>query len=471
METPSIIATTLERKLSLEGSEILAGAELKKQKIEAPEPEDLAVPPSPTAAAPSTGWTWTNPFAFLYSATPAPVTEEEQRRTALQVQERQALEAAIARAQGDEKNDFDFVPVDAPKPEQELKTQQDAIRALEEQQLRQEQDLKAQQEATKMLEEEQLRQEQELKAQQEAIRALQDQQLQQEAEALEEERLQLEQGQEQELKTQQEATTTTPSSIWNLYGLLGSSSPASSTQTEPDPTEIVPNDPANAPTPNISAEEVAYVFRPSAAPIDPHPGAALAMQTGAEEARAVQDATERSTRAAMPLATPQPEQTDTQTGETKEENEEAVFDAAAEELLETKLSEEAIHTEERIRMEAEALEAARIRMEEEQARQDVLRAAAAEEQARIRREEQAQIEREARARQNGLLLQQQQQQMLLQRQLEQQRLVQERQREAQAAAERREAKARAAFAKSCSTGAPTLAEHYARLIKVRDLIG
>lgn len=409
METPNIIAATLERKLSLEGSEseILVDAKPKEQKVAAEASDsgnDIAVPPFPTAvpsataATPSTGWNW-NPFSFLYPATPTPPTDEEQRRIEQQIQERQTLEAAVAKAQEDEKNDFDFVSVEAHLLPMTTIAQQ----------------LAEQQEATKILEEQQLQKEQELKAQQEA-------------EALEKERLQLEQ--DQELKTQQEAIMTTPSNIWNLYGLLGSPTPeAPSTQTEPDLTEIVPDDPTNAsniPTANIPAEEVNFVFRPSADPIGPHPAAAFAVQTDAEEARAIQQATNQSTR---DLATNEAFPAGTQPAETKEENETAVFDAAEE-----------TDQAEAQRMEVEALETAQ-RLAEEQARA---------------REEQARIEREERARQDAILLQQQ---MLLQRQLEQQRLEQERQRAAEAkAAEEKEA-AEIAFSKYCSTGERTLEAH------------
>ncbi len=360
--------------------------------------EDLAVPPSPTAApavAPSTSW-W-NPLSFFYSTTPVPAAEDAQRQQ--QIREREALEATVLSAQAADDDD-DFVPVDVQQPievevhllsTQELKAQQEATRALEEQELRQ----------------------------------------------------------EQELKAQQEATMTTPST---LYGLLGSSTPAApSTQTEPDLTAIVPDDPTNAsnvPTANISQEEVNYVFRPSTTPIDPHPGAELAIHTGVEEARAIQHATEQSTR---DLPTNKASPTSTQPAETKEENETAVFDAA----------EETDQAEAQLRMEAEALETAQrlaeeqARAREEQARQDILRAA--EEQARAR-EEQAQIEREERARQDAILLQQQ---LLLQRQLEQQRLAQERQREAQATAEQKEAEERTAFSRTCLSRQPTLALHHA----------
>ncbi len=400
--------------------------------------EDLAVPPSPTAApavAPSTSW-W-NPLSFFYSTTPVPAAEDAQRQQ--QIREREALEATVLSAQAADDDD-DFVPVDVQQPievevhllsTQELKAQQEATRALEEQELRQ----------------------------------------------------------EQELKAQQEATMTTPST---LYGLLGSSTPAApSTQTEPDLTAIVPDDPTNAsnvPTANISQEEVNYVFRPSTTPIDPHPGAELAIHTGVEEARAIQHATEQSTR---DLPTNKASPTSTQPAETKEENETAVFDAA----------EETDQAEAQLRMEAEALETAQrlaeeqARAREEQARQDILRAAeeqarareeqarqdilrAAAEQARAReeqarqdilraaaeqarvREEQARIEREERARQDAILLQQQ---LLLQRQLEQQRLEQERQRAAEAkAAEEKEA-AEIAFSKYCSTGERTPEAHYKKL--------
>ena len=413
METPNIIAATLERKLSLEGSEseILVDAKPKEQKVAAEASDsgnDIAVPPFPTAvpsataATPSTGWNW-NLFSFLYTATPTPPTEEEQRRIEQQIQERQTLEAAVAKAQEDEKNDFDFVSVEAHLLPMTTIAQQPA----------------EQQGATKILEEQQLQQEQELKAQQEA-------------EALEKERLQLEQ--DQELKTQQEAIMTTSSSIWNLYGLFSPTPEAPSTQTEPDLTAIVPDDPTNAsniPTANIPAEEVNFVFRPSTTPIDPHPGAELAMHTGVEEARAIQHATEQSTR---DLPTNEASPTSTQPAETKEENETAVFDAA----------EETDQAEAQLRMEAEALETAQ-RLAEEQARA---------------REEQAQIEREERARQDAILLQQQ---MLLQRQLEQQRLEQERQRAAEAkAAEEKEA-AEIAFSKYCSTGERTLEAHHKKL--------
>jgi hypothetical protein len=330
--------------------------------------EDLAVPPSPTAVAPSTSW-W-NPLSFFYSTTPVPAAEDAQRQQ--QIREREALEAAVRSAQEDEKNDFDFVSVEAHLLPMTTIAQQ----------------LAEQQEATKILEEQQLQQEQEL-----------------------------------------EATMTTPSSIWTLYGLLGSSTPAApSTQTEPDLTAIVPDDPTNAsniPTANIPAEEVNFVFRPSTTPIDPHPGAELAMHTGVEEARAIQHATEQSTR---DLPTNEASPTSTQPAETKEENETAVFDAA----------EETDQAEAQLRMEAEALETAQ-RLAEEQARA-----------------------REEQARQNAILLQQQQQ-MLLQRQLEQQRLEQERQRAAEAkAAEEKEA-AEMAFSKYCSTGERTLEAHHKKL--------
>ena len=326
METPKDI-TNPERKLSLEA--ILVNPESEGQELEVP------VPPSPTtaAAAPS-GWlNWlASPLAFLSSNNPAPVSEEQRQQ---QIEEPDALEASVLNAQ--EGNNDGFIP------EPPIEVHLLPLTIIMQQ--------PAEQEATKILGEQQLQQ-------------------------------------EQKLKTEQEATMAAEPSMWNLYGFLGS------------PTPAAPSGPTNAS--NVpSEEEVNYVFRPSANPIDPHPAAAFAMQTGAEEARAIQHATNQSTNEASPADTEPAEAEETET----------------------------IRPEERIRMEAEALEAAQrlaheeqARIErEEKARQDVLRAAA-EEQARIRREEQARIER---SRQNAILLQQQQQQqqqqqMLLQRQLEEQ---------------------------------------------------